>query len=302
MLGASSFIRLVKCQWANARERAEEAADIFDRLGDKRRLEVIQRNLGFIALSQGEFASSLRQYTEMYESACDRGNAMAQAVGLILMGIVALQLGLTEHTVTHLETAKDILPRDIDHSLEIILSNYLTVALVRQGKYRLASAQVAVSEDLISRSLSILDSRGGTYAPFVLYSTSMVFLVFRETNQEQYPADLEAIGKLARKASRSYHKLARTVSFAKPGDQLIQGLYNWLDGKRYKARRAWLRSVLAASKSGMHFEEGLAHFQIGRHLDLHDPNRIEHLTRACEIFENLDAAYDLTQARKELRT
>ena len=39
----------------------------------------------------------------------------------------------------------------------------------------------------------------------------------------------------------------------------------------------------------MEYEQGLAHYEIGRHLDLGDGNRAAHLEQAREIFRDVKA-------------
>jgi hypothetical protein len=46
----------------------------------------------------------------------------------------------------------------------------------------------------------------------------------------------------------------------------------------------------------MPYEEGLAHYQLGRHLPGNDPQRTVHLDRAIERFTELKAHYNLAQA------
>jgi hypothetical protein len=52
----------------------------------------------------------------------------------------------------------------------------------------------------------------------------------------------------------------------------------------------------------MPYDQGLSHYEIGRHLNRHDPTCAAHLTRACELFEELGANYNLAQAERELAT
>lgn len=54
------------------------------------------------------------------------------------------------------------------------------------------------------------------------------------------------------------------------------------------------RRLAAAEHVAMRYETGRAHYEIGRHLPAGDPNRKLHLTRACEIFSELGAGYDLS--------
>jgi hypothetical protein len=50
----------------------------------------------------------------------------------------------------------------------------------------------------------------------------------------------------------------------------------------------------------MPYEEGLAHYEIGRHLLSGDPARQEHLAYAAEILARVGAAYDLGRVQAEL--
>ncbi len=50
----------------------------------------------------------------------------------------------------------------------------------------------------------------------------------------------------------------------------------------------------------MPYEQGLAHYEIGRHLAVDDPARQAHLARAAEIFGQLEAAYDLRRVHEAL--
>ena len=48
-----------------------------------------------------------------------------------------------------------------------------------------------------------------------------------------------------------------------PRAWLWQGLYEWLAGKPGKARKAWHKSLAAAERLAMRYEQGLAHYEIG---------------------------------------
>jgi hypothetical protein len=55
-----------------------------------------------------------------------------------------------------------------------------------------------------------------------------------------------------------------------------------------RARRAWRRSLAAAERLGMRYDEMLAHQQLGRYGD--PSERDEHLTRARQLFAQLGIA------------
>jgi hypothetical protein len=45
----------------------------------------------------------------------------------------------------------------------------------------------------------------------------------------------------------------------------------------------------------MPYEQGLAHYEIGRHLPATDPARATHLSQAYAIFSQLNAAFDVAR-------
>jgi hypothetical protein len=105
----------------------------------------------------------------------------------------------------------------------------------------------------------------------------------------------------ARQACQVMHDFARIFPFGQPRAWLYQGLYHWLEGKSVKAHPAWRKSLAAAERLAMPYEQGQAHYEIGRHLPLDAPTRQEHLARACEIFARLEAAFDLARAQEALK-
>jgi hypothetical protein len=52
----------------------------------------------------------------------------------------------------------------------------------------------------------------------------------------------------------------------------------------------------------MPHEEGLVHYEYGRHLQPGDPDREKHLKRALDLFTNVGANYYTNLTREELIT
>ncbi len=122
-----------------------------------------------------------------------------------------------------------------------------------------------------------------------------VYLTLWETSviNSQSPAERRSLVKSARQACQALRKFARVFPIGQPRAWLWQGLYDWLAGKPDKAHRAWYKSLVVAERLAMPYEQGLAHYEIGRHLTPNDPARQAHLKRAREIFTRLEATYDL---------
>ncbi len=90
---------------------------------------------------------------------------------------------------------------------------------------------------------------------------------------------------------------ARTFPIGKARNLLCKGLLDWQSGHTEAASKKWQQSLDMATKIGMPFEQGQAHFEIGRHLKADDPARKQHLSEAAAIFARLGAVYDLSRTK-----
>jgi DNA-binding SARP family transcriptional activator/predicted ATPase len=113
------------------------------------------------------------------------------------------------------------------------------------------------------------------------------------------PADREVLADAARRACNAMRAFARVFSIAQPRAWLYHGWRDWLSGAPARANRAWRRGLEIAEQLAMPYEQGRAHYELGRHAASHD-QRQEHLRRALEIFATLDAGYDQTRAAHAL--
>jgi hypothetical protein len=95
-------------------------------------------------------------------------------------------------------------------------------------------------------------------------------------------------------------RFAQVFPIGQPRAWLWRGLCDWLSGEPDKARTAWQKSLAAAERLAMPYEQGLAHYQIGLHLPLDAAARRDHLNRAADIFTQLDTAYDFGRVQKAL--
>ncbi len=123
--------------------------------------------------------------------------------------------------------------------------------------------------------------------------TAVVFLVLWALD----PGN-RATARRARRACRALRRFARVCPFAWPRAWRCEGIASWLAGHRKKALRAWARSLEAARRYAMRYDEGLAHLELGRHLPEGDPNAQAHLEQACCLLRELGAEYDLQEAER----
>jgi tetratricopeptide (TPR) repeat protein len=168
----------------------------------------------------------------------------------------------------------------------------LATARIRQGKLDLAADAAGAIEADIARSSGV----GYLSAPG-LSGLAEVYL----TQWERGPASA-GIPEAARQACQALRRYARRYRSALPGALLWRGWSYWLAGHRRRAHRAWRRSLMTAERLLMPYDQGLAHYEIARHLDPQEPAHSDHLRRATEIFAGLGAAYDLGRARDLARS
>jgi hypothetical protein len=73
----------------------------------------------------------------------------------------------------------------------------------------------------------------------------------------------------------------------------LNGWREWLNGRPTSAIKSWDQSLKEAQRLRMPYDEGMTHFEIGRHLSLTDPQRSHHLDEASRILTELEASHDL---------
>jgi hypothetical protein len=72
-------------------------------------------------------------------------------------------------------------------------------------------------------------------------------------------------------------------------------------GHRRRALAAWNKSLRTAERLAMPYEQGRAHYELGRHLPPGHPARQEHLDRAGEILTGIGASHQLTLVQAACR-
>ena len=301
MLEVTSLYRIGLGQWEEAQEGLNRAVEIFHRLGARGRWEESLGLLGYVFYHQGDFAASQKLLNDCYASARRRGDGPAQAwalCGQVENGLRLGQEGHADKAVALSEQATEaLLAENLDRADEIRAYGLLAVAYLRRNESLLARATARTAEQRIAQ-----------LSPTAIYSlegyagVTEVYLMLWENNSAQQISKRSALQKSARHACKALHKFARVFPIGRPRAWLWDGLYYWLSGSPPKAYKAWGKSLAAAERLAMSYEQGLAYYEIGRHLEAQDPGRREHLNSACRIFKELGAAYNLERAQAAIET
>jgi hypothetical protein len=281
-------------QWTEAEDKLEQAAAIFEQLGDRRHWGESMTLLACLANHQGYFSRAAQIFANVHTEARSYGEVQGQHAVLIGEATARWRLGQIDKVLACLEAAFTF-ETALNHIWQIWGYGLLTLTRLHQGDAQGARQAAETTVNLIRHTPPI--------AVFVLdgyAAVAEVYLTLWEASSGQLPAERQVLAHAARRACAALHAHARVFPISQSRAWLWQGVYDWIAGKPSKAYKAWHKSLAAAERLGMPYEEGLAHYEIGRHLSTTDPARREHLTRACEIFTRLEAAYDLACAQNAL--
>ncbi|MGH2592281.1 MAG: AAA family ATPase [Anaerolineae bacterium] len=279
--------------WAQAREALEQAIQIADHLNDQRQWGESAALRAYIVYHQGQFTDSRDQYIEVYARARQSRNLQFQAWGQWGQAHSLVRLGQLDEAVIALKTALEIIAELNDRGAEILATGLLAAAYLRQGERQLARSSAdavirRVAESARRFSLADLEGHAGA---------AEVFLTLWETGGDQPPGERRALAASARVAIQAARHYARIYTIGRPRAWLLQGWYDWLSGDRRRAAQAWRKSLSVAGQLDMPYEEGRAHYEIGRHLDARDPARAQHLSWAGEVFDRIGAVYEAARAQ-----
>src|SRR6185436_18271424 len=270
------------------------AAEVSDQLRDRWEWITSQATFAILAHYQSQFTQSVQFNQSVYAAARVTGNLVQQGWGLYSQAESLMRLGRLDEALALLEQSLTLLTGDIRRAAPIRVHGTLAVTHWRRGEVALAEQVVDTASHLIAQSNPTIYSAMEAYNSVAETALGL----WEKALTEGEPDQLAELQARARQACRVIQRYARLYPVGQPRAHLWSGLYAWLEGKPKAAHRAWSRSLAYAQRLGMPYEEGLAHYEIARHLDLGDPARQPHLTRACEIFAELNAEFDLERARK----
>ncbi len=288
--------------WDQVRGYLNRAIQIYEQLGDRQRLGE-SRTILAVAIGFADQSSQCTQlFTEIHESAKRSGNDLQRAWGLVGLAEEKLRLGEASLAEGYLEEALECLAKNTDRSEEIRAHGLLGVARLRQGKYALAreSAQAAnrLSEALPTVFSTLVSYAGVAEVYLALWDEASS----PESKEQAETISLEPseLSILARQACKALHRFKRVFPIGQPRAWLYQGIYDHQAGKPGRAHKSWQKSLAAAKKLKMPYDQGLAHYHIGIHLDPANPERKTHLEQAIEYFTQADSRWDLERASQAL--
>jgi class 3 adenylate cyclase len=290
------------------RPMIEQALELAERLGDRRRWEEILVLKAKVTYHQGDFPLSRQQNADLYASARRRNDKQGLLWGLAGQAENLLMLGQAGAALPLLQACQAFSAKVDD----IRTYGGLAFAHLQCDQYELAqiAAERALSVMLAASPTSVILLEGCTNTATVLLAlweqdiaACSLQLAAWAVPDDNVQATIKnrpsAIAKAARQACVALNHWARIFPIGQPRALLMQGLCNWFDGRQPAAHKAWQQSLALATELELPYVSAQAHYELGRHAD--GDARLKQLTEACDIFERLGASYDMRLAQQALR-
>jgi tetratricopeptide (TPR) repeat protein len=284
-------------RWAAARDLLNRVIETAERLGDRYRWDDGVGNLAVVTYYQGDFSRSEELSDSVNASAKRRNDTHNQAWAMRSKVYCLLPKGQFEEAQDCLETLQFLLEQEtdiLDEALRIDLHGLLALVHARLHRSSLAVEAAGKSLELMAQTSPT------SYLSLPGYAAAAETYLLLWENQAA-SVSVKFLKKNARRACKALRRYAHVFPVGQPRAQLWQGQFEWLAGRQRLSRNLWGKSLAAAEKLAMPYDQGLAHYHMGLGLPVQDPRRQEHLARALQIFEQLDATFDLNQTTEALQ-
>ncbi len=273
--------------WGQVEQCGKQLIQTAEQLGDGRRWQDGVGILMSMHHFRGDFTTSERLAHELYAHASRQHDLRYMARGLQGMTYSELHLGKIDEALASAREFQNLLDEGQIQVLQLKMELWGLVALTLLRKGESAEAVKAAEQ-----ALELTTNRRATfYAAFMGYTApTEVFLTLWETDHNTQYAERAHV------AIENLAKYARVFPIGQPRLELFRGRSAWLEGKQGVAQRAWKTSLAHAKQLEMVYDQGLANYEIARHLPITNAARNEPLARANQIFAQVNAAYDLARA------
>lgn len=299
--------------WTQARHLLEQEIKIAETVADRYRRDDGASNLAMVAYLQGDFAACIKLSEDFYASAGCRHDTHNQAWALRGKVYSLLPQGKFTEALACLEELQLLLAREtdiVDKALTSDLYGLLALAQLRRDEpdlaLRAANEAVRLRVNTSPTSyLSLPGYAGAAETYLTLWEAEItspsITLAYPQSRQVPPQDKVTELKSRAGQAIKSLRDYTRVFPIGQPRTYLWQGVFQWLSGCPPMAYKLWANSLTVAEELAMPYDQGLTHYEVGRHLPLTDPAHSRHLTYACHLFARLEASYDLKRAQQALQ-
>jgi class 3 adenylate cyclase/tetratricopeptide (TPR) repeat protein len=286
--------------WAEAEALLTAAGTAAAHIGDQRQWITSQAILAVLRHYQGEFTQAVELNRTVYDAAVRSDNLVQQGWGLYSQAENDVCLGRYAEALALLEKARTVVAGDTKHTAQLRIYGGCAIAYWRHGEPLLARQMADHATALIAQSVPNVYSGLEAYAGIAevylgLWEQAMASRA--SVPQEPYP---DSMREQASRACQVLRRYARLFPIGRPRARLWQGLWYWLAGRPDTAHRWWRQSLTAARQFHMPYEQGLAYYEIGRHLPPSHPQQQECLQQALALFAHVGAISALARTQELL--
>ncbi|HEX2572041.1 MAG TPA: AAA family ATPase [Polyangia bacterium] len=280
-------------RWHEARERLELAIALARELGDRRQLEEGLASYSVGLYLEGCFDEGGVVAREMAVLAQARGDLQTLCWARNIMAQCLCRLGQALEAKELLQEGREWVDEEGGSVARIYTYGSACMLHLQLEEWQEA-------EDYAARALACMEQQAPVqfFLGGSVWSVAETYLALWERAQGEPAQRARQLGERAQRACRIFRTFARALPFARPGSSICEGTRAWLGGQTIRARWLWHAALREAERLNMPFEQGCAHFELGRHLEAAERQR--HLTRACQLFERVGALHDLERAREAL--
>lgn len=294
VVGATGYYLASIGRWEEAQSSLDTSLELSDRLGYRRLEEIVTTIQGIMDVFHGDYQKSRERFRTLHEQALRRGAWQSQFWGLSGLGRSMLRHGELDEAARSLQAALEVLGDAPEWAGRADTTGMLAVTMLRQGDLDAAMRQADIALSLMRRGRPQLFTVMEGYA-----GTAEVFLRLMEIQHQQRDTQRRALSRSAKQACQTLLKATRAYPVWLPQALIWRGLYEATHGKEGKALRTWQRSLRTAREFGLPYEQGLAAYEIGRHLPESEPERSAYLAQASDVFVKIGDRYHQAQVQRE---
>ena len=282
--------------WEDVKKEIGEGIKAADTIGDRRLGVELTIVLSTALRFQADFQTAIQFARDCHSRASSSGDRQGQILGLLNEIECMITRGQLGQALMLLERTAPLLGRKHGAEFEFWEAGLRAVVLFRRGDVVKARALADIASNLIK------GIRPTQWGPVEAYAgVAEVYLTLWEAGNAT-PEKCRQLKVDALRACTALWRYATIFQLGRPRAGLMQGLADWLSARPRRAHKAWRRSLADAVRLRMPCEEGLAHYEIGRHLPSGDAPRRTHLSHACDIFARIGAEYYLALARAAMES
>ncbi len=275
------------CDLDKMQEYALQGMDVARKAGILRQWGLSKINLVWSYWGRAQFDRAAEECKQLLQAAEDSSDLQLFVWGVLAEGSIHLRRGLANEAISSFQ-------RGIEIAEELPDYGSLTGFGGWMGRSYLALGEVEQAIDFMETTGRMISDKSGRLPSYAYLGTGLTEAYLKKAELSDGEARLDWLKKTRPILQRTLKDAGRN-RFTLPHVQMLQGRYEWLSGRPKKAQDWWARALSQAEATGMRYEEGVIHLEIGRRMG--DRN---HLLSAESILGEIGAEFDLAAAREAL--